>query len=149
VTSYFPQFSLHSLIPLSRPSPAHFRFHFNAYFILHFRIHFSLLCVLHNFMCSFNPVLFHSYKNFLRCSSHYTQHLSHSVSHNILERVLIIRPDVIPCYISDLKAIYRMHDFPHEELHDLYSSPSIIRIIKSRRMRWAGHVARMGEKRNG
>jgi hypothetical protein len=35
-----------------------------------------------------------------------------------------------------------------EELHDLYSSPSIIRMIKSRRMRWAGHVARMGEKRN-
>jgi hypothetical protein len=36
----------------------------------------------------------------------------------------------------------------NEELHNLYSSPSIIRIIKSRRMRWAGHVARMGEKRN-
>jgi hypothetical protein len=35
-----------------------------------------------------------------------------------------------------------------EELRDLYSSPSIIRIIKSRRMRWAGHVARMWEKRN-
>jgi hypothetical protein len=35
----------------------------------------------------------------------------------------------------------------NEELHDLYSSPSIIRIIKARRMRWAGHVARMGEKR--
>jgi hypothetical protein len=33
-------------------------------------------------------------------------------------------------------------------LHDLFSSPSIIRIIKSRRVRWAGHVARMGEKRN-
>jgi hypothetical protein len=33
-----------------------------------------------------------------------------------------------------------------ETLED--SSPSIIRIIKSRRMRWAGHVARMGEKRN-
>jgi hypothetical protein len=32
-------------------------------------------------------------------------------------------------------------------LRDLYSSPSIIRIIKSRRMRWAGNVARMGEKR--
>jgi hypothetical protein len=30
----------------------------------------------------------------------------------------------------------------------LYSSPSIIRIVKERRMRWAGHVARMGEKRN-
>jgi hypothetical protein len=36
----------------------------------------------------------------------------------------------------------------NEELHNLYSSPSIIRIIKSRMMRWAGHVARMGEKRN-
>jgi hypothetical protein len=36
----------------------------------------------------------------------------------------------------------------NKELHDLYSSPSIIGIIKSRRMRWAGHVARMGEKRN-
>jgi hypothetical protein len=36
----------------------------------------------------------------------------------------------------------------NEELHDLYSSPSIIRIIKSRKMRWTGHVARMGEKRN-
>jgi hypothetical protein len=36
----------------------------------------------------------------------------------------------------------------HEELHNLYSSPSIIRPIKSRRMRWAGHMARIGEKRN-
>jgi hypothetical protein len=36
----------------------------------------------------------------------------------------------------------------NEELHDLYSSPSIIRIIKLRKMRWAGHVAQMGEKRN-
>jgi hypothetical protein len=36
----------------------------------------------------------------------------------------------------------------NEELRDLYSSPSIIRMIKPRRMRWAGHVAQMGEKRN-
>jgi hypothetical protein len=36
----------------------------------------------------------------------------------------------------------------NEELCDSYSSPSIIRIIKLRRMRWAGHVSRMGEKRN-
>jgi hypothetical protein len=36
----------------------------------------------------------------------------------------------------------------NEELRDLYSSPSIIRIIKSQSMRWMGHVARMGEKRN-
>jgi hypothetical protein len=35
----------------------------------------------------------------------------------------------------------------NEELRDLYSSPSIIRIIKARRMRWARHVARIGEKR--
>jgi hypothetical protein len=34
-----------------------------------------------------------------------------------------------------------------EELHNVYSSPDIIRHIKSRRMRWAGHVARMGEER--
>jgi hypothetical protein len=33
------------------------------------------------------------------------------------------------------------------ELHSLYSSPNIVRVIKSRRMRWAGHVARMGEGR--
>jgi hypothetical protein len=36
----------------------------------------------------------------------------------------------------------------NEELYDLYSSSSIIRIIKARRTRWAGHVARRGEKRN-
>jgi hypothetical protein len=37
----------------------------------------------------------------------------------------------------------RLHN---EELNELYSSPSIIRVIKSRRLRWAGHVARMGER---
>jgi hypothetical protein len=36
----------------------------------------------------------------------------------------------------------------NEELHNLYSSPNIIRMIKSRRMRWAGHVARMRETMN-
>jgi hypothetical protein len=36
----------------------------------------------------------------------------------------------------------------NEELHDFYFSPNIIRMIKSRSMRWAGHVARMGEMRN-
>jgi hypothetical protein len=38
--------------------------------------------------------------------------------------------------------------FHNKELHDLYSSSSIIRIIKPRRMRWVGHIARMREKRN-
>jgi hypothetical protein len=36
----------------------------------------------------------------------------------------------------------------NDELHSLYSSPNIVRVIKSRRMRWAGHVARMGEVRS-
>ena len=35
----------------------------------------------------------------------------------------------------------------NEELSDLFSSPNIVRVVKSRRMRWAGHVARMGEER--
>ena len=39
----------------------------------------------------------------------------------------------------------RLHN---EELYDLYFSPNIIRVIKSRRMRWAGHVARMGDRRS-
>jgi len=38
----------------------------------------------------------------------------------------------------------RLHN---EELNDLYFSPYIVRVIKSRRMRWAGHVARMGKER--
>jgi hypothetical protein len=36
----------------------------------------------------------------------------------------------------------------NEELHNLYSSPNVIRVIKSRRMSWVGHAARIGEKRN-
>jgi hypothetical protein len=40
--------------------------------------------------------------------------------------------------------IYVLHN---EELHGLYSSPSIVRVIKARRMRWAGHVEGMGEMR--
>jgi acyl-coenzyme A synthetase/AMP-(fatty) acid ligase len=43
---------------------------------------------------------------------------------------------------------YTWRKLHNEELHDVYSSPNIIRMIKSRRMRWAEHVARMEEKRN-
>jgi hypothetical protein len=46
-----------------------------------------------------------------------------------------------------LKRIFRPKRDEFEELHDLYSSPNVIRITKWR-MRWAGHVARMGKKRN-
>ena len=40
----------------------------------------------------------------------------------------------------------RLHN---KELNDLYSSPNIVRVIKSRKIRWAGHVAHMGEGRGG
>jgi hypothetical protein len=40
-----------------------------------------------------------------------------------------------------------VEEFVNEDLHNLYSSPDIIRQIKSRQMRWAGHVSHMGEKR--
>jgi hypothetical protein len=38
----------------------------------------------------------------------------------------------------------KLHD---EELNELYSSPNIVRVIKSRRISWAGHIVRMGERR--
>jgi len=55
----------------------------------------------------------------------------------VLRRIFGPRRDVVT---GDWR---RMHN---EELNDLYSSPNIVRVIKSRRMRWAGYVARMGEE---
>jgi hypothetical protein len=46
---------------------------------------------------------------------------------------------------EEIRVWRKLHN---EELHTLYSSPSIIRMIKPRSMPWAGHVARMGERRN-
>jgi hypothetical protein len=43
-----------------------------------------------------------------------------------------------------LKLVVKLHN---EELNDLYSLPNIVRVVKSRRMRWAGHVARMAVER--
>jgi hypothetical protein len=45
----------------------------------------------------------------------------------------------------EVRDLRKLHN---EEFHDLYSLPSIIRIIKSRRMRWAGQVARMSDRKN-
>jgi hypothetical protein len=58
---------------------------------------------------------------------------------NVLRRIIRPKRDV---------AIGEWRKLHNEELHDLYSSTSIIRIMKAWRMRWAGHVGRMGEKRN-
>jgi len=41
--------------------------------------------------------------------------------------------------------LFSMLKLHNEELSDLYSLPNIVRVVKSRRMRWAGHVARMGQ----
>jgi hypothetical protein len=51
------------------------------------------------------------------------------------------------CIWALLKKYTNKYTIHNEELNDLYSSPNTFRMIKSRRMRWAGHVARMGENR--
>jgi hypothetical protein len=56
----------------------------------------------------------------------------------VLGRIFVPRTDEVT---GDWR---RLHN---EELNDLYSSHNIVRVIKSRRMRWAGHMARMGEER--
>jgi hypothetical protein len=56
-----------------------------------------------------------------------------------------VMPQPTHIFFFSVSYFIKLHN---KELHDLYSSPSIIRIMKSRRMRWAGHVARTGEKRN-
>jgi hypothetical protein len=63
----------------------------------------------------------------------------------ILLRFLLNRYGIGPKRDEVIKDWRKLHN---EELHNLYSSTSIIRMIKSRRMRWAGCVAQIGEKRN-
>jgi hypothetical protein len=74
--------------------------------------------------------------------------LSLTLSENILSRsVNRVLTSVFGPKRDEVTGGWR--ELHNEELHNLYSSPSIIRIIKSRRMKWAEHAARIGEKRNG
>ena len=56
-------------------------------------------------------------------------------------------PSAVSPYICLQSRHFSIIHLYNEELNDLYSSPNIVRVIKSRRTRWAGHVARMGEDR--
>jgi transcription termination factor 2 len=55
--------------------------------------------------------------------------------------------DVTRLFIYFVLLEYAWRKLRNEELHNLYSSPNIITMLKSRRMRWGGHVARMGDTR--
>jgi hypothetical protein len=63
------------------------------------------------------------------------EHRLRVFENRVLRRIFGPKRDEVTC------GWRKLHN---EELHGLYSSPSIIRVIKARRMRWAGHVARMG-----
>jgi hypothetical protein len=67
------------------------------------------------------------------------EHRLRVFENSVLRRIFGLKRDEVT---GEWRKLY------NEELRDLYSSPSIIRIIKCRRMRWASHVARMGEKWN-
>ena len=58
--------------------------------------------------------------------------------HRVLRRILVPRSDEVTGEWRKLN---------NEELNDLYCSPNNVRVIKSRKMGWAGHIVRMGERR--
>jgi hypothetical protein len=67
------------------------------------------------------------------------EHILMVFENRVLRRIFVPKRDEVT------RGWRKLHN---EELHSLYSSPSIIRMIKSRRIKWAGHVERMVEKRN-
>ena len=58
--------------------------------------------------------------------------------HRVLRRILVPRSDEVT---GEWRKLH------NEELNDLYCSPNNVRVIKSRKMGWAGHIVRMGERR--
>jgi hypothetical protein len=67
------------------------------------------------------------------------EHRQRVHENRVLTRILGLKRDEV------IGGWRKLHN---EEFHNLYSSPSIIRMILSERMKWTGHVARMGQKRN-
>jgi hypothetical protein len=66
------------------------------------------------------------------------------------ERRLRVFENRVPRRISEPKrdeVRIKWRKLHNEELNDLYSSPNIVRVIKSRKMRWAGHVTRVGDRK--
>jgi len=70
--------------------------------------------------------------------SHIQEHRLRVFENRVLRRIFGPKKDEVT---GEWKKLH------NEELNDLYCSPNIVRVIKSKRMRWAGHVARMGERR--
>jgi hypothetical protein len=83
------------------------------------------------------PVVLYGYGTW--CLTLRENHRLRVFENRVLRRILGLKGD------QEMGGWRKLHN---GELHDLYPSPTVIWIIKSRRMRWAGHVARMGKKRN-
>jgi hypothetical protein len=67
------------------------------------------------------------------------EHRRRALEKTVRKRIFIPKTDeVVGCW----------RKFHNEDFHNIYSSPTIIRVIKTRRMRWEGHPARMGMKRS-
>jgi hypothetical protein len=67
------------------------------------------------------------------------EHKLRMFENRVLRRICGLKKDEVP---GEWRKLH------NEELRNLFSSPSIIRMLESRKMRWMGHIARKGEKRN-